>query len=141
MKQLLLLVASTLISTVTFAQCDKSFECKSVKAYFVKPNDERVEIEAESSVKFEKGKITLTISIQGNEATFYSKIDETEKCEWKEAFKEGISSFKVTTDKGAVQEKSVIKLIGKEGKLKVYFGSDPDDKGGMELIVKDIREL
>lgn len=63
-----------------------------------------------------------------------------EVCEWKEYLKNGKAVYKVSAGKGnGVQEDSVIKITGKDGKTTIYLGSDPDEKGGLELEISESK--
>jgi len=135
-----LLVCSVLLLSVTavFAQCDKKVVCKSKVGRFVMGATGSPEMSIEATIALDKDKIEISMVMEGQSMSIISTIKSVEVCEWKEYLKNGQSVYKVSANKGGgTSEDAIIKVVAKDGKLTVYLGSDPDDKGGLELQISD----
>lgn len=139
MKRLLFIAILSLHFIAGFSQCDKKVSYKSISGRFVQGDTKHPDMALNATIQIDKEKIVFEISIGGNTMTTTSTIKTVETCDWKEYLKSGKSVYKVVTDKEGVFENSIIKVIGKDGKITIYFGSDPDDKGGLELDISDSK--
>lgn len=140
MKTLILTAVFVSFSVLSFAQCDKKATLKSLTGRFVQDGTRQDEMPFEATITINTEKIILATSAGGPSLTIANTINEVVTCQWKEFLKNGTTIYKVSTDKGnGVPEPSVIKLSSKDGKTTIYFGSDPDDKGGLELDISESR--
>ena len=140
MKYLFSITLALFFFVSAFGQCDTKFTSKSSVARFVNGDAKQNEMPIEATIAIDRGQIILNLSIGGKSATIINTIKEIEKCEWKEFLKNGQAIYKVTTDKGdGYPEDSIVKITGRDGKATIYFGSDPDDKGGLELDMAEIK--
>lgn len=140
MKHLFSIVILLFFFASAFGQCDTQFTSITSVGQFVNGDAKQTDMSIEATMAIDKEKIVLNISIGGKDATIVNTIKEIKNCEWKEFLKNGQAIYKVTTDKGDGNlEESIVKITGKDGKTTIYFGSDPDDKGGLELDMKEIK--
>lgn len=132
-------IAVTLLSFVFFSsygQCEKKSICKSVVGHFVNGGNKQEDMQLEATITIDKENIIINANMGGQDLTITNKINSVESCEWDEYLKKGKSIYRVSTNKGGnIWENSIIKIIGKDGKLTIYLGSDPDEKGGLEFDI------
>lgn len=138
-----LFLLTSLFATLSFyshAQCDRSLILQSTNGRFVKGNDRQQDMILEATAQVSKEKIVFIISMNGKTSTITNTINSS-SCDWQDFLVNGNTEYKVTTDKGdGHPEASVIRLISKNGKSTLYFGSDPDKKGGLELDVFEVKQ-
>jgi hypothetical protein len=136
MKRLIFITILSFFFASTFGQCDKKSTSKSSVGRFIQGDTKQEDMPVEATIIIDKKMIVLNALIGGQTITISNTIKTVEICNWKEYLKNGQSVYKVSTDKGnGVIESSIIKITGKDGKTTIYFGSDPDEKGGLELEI------
>lgn len=139
MKLFILTTLFAAFSLHVSAQCDHTVILQSTNGRFVNGKDRQSDMPLEATVQVFKDKIVLTLSINGRNSMITSKIDQV-NCDWQDFLVNGNTEYKVTTDKGdGHPEASLIRLISRNGKSTIYFGSDPDKKGGLELDVLEVK--
>lgn len=136
MKRLIFSSILLFIFASSFGQCEKKSTSKSSIGRFVQGDTKQEDMPLEATITIDKKMIVLNALIGGQTMTISNTIKTIEICNWKEYLKNGQSIYRVSTDKGnGVFESSIIKITGKDGKTTIYFGSDPDEKGGLELEI------
>ncbi len=134
---LTILFSSLFVAAI--GQCDQKATLTSKFGRFIQGDSRQSEMPINAIIKIDNEKILLILSMGSQSMTVTNTIKKREICEWKEYLKNGQSIYKVTSDKGdGIAEDSVIKINGKDGKTTIYFGSDPDEKGGIELNISEI---
>ena len=122
------------------AQCDRSVILQSVTGRSVQGDTRDRDMTIEATAQVSKEKIVLIITLGGKTSTITNTINQVTTCDWKEYLVNGKTIYKVTTDKGdGHTEPSIIRLTSKNGKTTMYFGSDPDTDGGLELDVTETK--
>jgi len=140
MKLFILTAFLSVMTIAASAQCDHEVILQSTTGRFVDGDKKDSDKNIEATIRVSKDKFVLLLTIAGETSTITNTIDKVTACDWKEFLVNGKSAFKVTTDKGdGKKEPSVIRLNSKNGKTTIYFGSDPDDKGGLELDVDEVK--
>lgn len=133
------IIIITLLSFVFFSsygQCERKSICKSSVGRFVIGDNKQEEMQLEATITIDKENIVINANIGGQATTITNKINSVDSCKWDEYLKTGKSIYRVSTNKGNnVLENSIIKITGTAGKLTIYFGSDPDEKGGLEFEI------
>jgi hypothetical protein len=140
MKRLIFIAILSFFCASSFGQCEeKSTQISSV-GRFVQGDSKQGDMLLEAKITIDKEMIILNAIIGGQTMTISNTIKSIEICNWKEYLKTGQSVYKVSTEKGpGVIENSIIKITGKDGKTTIYFGSDPDEKGGLELEISESK--
>ena len=140
MKLLILLSFFSAISFTASAQCDRSVILQSTNGRFAKGDNRESDMTIEATAQVSKEKIVLIITLGGKTSTITNTINQVSTCDWKEYLVNGKTIYKVTTDKGdGHSEASIIRLTSKNGKTTMYFGSDPDTDGGLELDMTESK--
>ena len=124
MKNILFVILALLLAGKgAIAQCDKKMIAHSEKQEMLNEQGEMVDGK-DDNIAFEFTKEKISITIQGIDQPMIGTIKES-TCEWKDAFKNGKSFFKVdyaypngNTGVGSVE------IEGKEGKILLYVIMD-----------------
>lgn len=141
MNRIMFIVILSMGFTAAIGQCDKSATCKAVKGRFIQKDATQNDLPINATITIDKSKIVLIVKVGGQSMSITNTIKIIESCEWIDYLKSGSAIYKVSTDKGdgGILEDSIIKITGKEGKTTIYFASDPDERGGIEMELSEIK--
>lgn len=118
MQNIILALAITLFTSVaSFGQCDKKVKWQAAKAELIDENGNVVDTKEGSIVITTDAKTVRFEILESENETAEGTVSET-TCEWKDAFKNGKSTYKanMTSNRGDTQSASFV-IEGKDGKL------------------------
>jgi hypothetical protein len=134
MQNIILALVITLFTSVaSFAQCDKKVKWQAAKAELVD--------ESGNVVDTKEGRIVITTDaktirfeiLESENETAEGTVSET-TCEWKEAFKNGKSTYKAAmTGRNGDSQNASITVEGKDGKVKLTL--ELEKLNGKKVII------
>ncbi|WP_133475420.1 hypothetical protein [Sediminibacterium goheungense] len=140
MKKLCMLGVFIGASLTGFTQCEKASVSKTSTGRFIQENAKQPDFPFEGTVTIGNGKIILNGNIAGQPLSISNTISNVALCNWKEYLQNGQAVYKVSTDKGNGNlENSIITITGKDGKVKILFTSESDEKSGLELDIVETQ--
>ena len=117
----LLITTFSLLTQLTFAQCDKDFLLNFNEITEIRGTSNSV-MKAEGTISFSKDKIFIKAIMNGNEKLITSQVRNAD-CKWDTFLKNGKTVYSLFAGKRTDDPKDEASLIleGVNGKLKVIF--------------------
>lgn len=137
MQNIILAFAIVLLTSVsTFAQCDKKVKWQATKAEMLDESGTVVDTK-QGTINITTDSKNITLEIVEEPGDKLEGTISEHKCEWKEAFKNGKTSFKATLNNPNGETKAAtFNIEGKDGKLIITFQLERMDGKTIRIAVE-----
>jgi hypothetical protein len=137
MQNIILAFAIVLLTSVsTFAQCDKKVKWQATKAEMLDQSGTVVDTK-QGTINITTDSKNITLEIEGEPGDKLEGTISEHSCEWKEAFKNGKTSFKATLNKtNGETSAATFNIEGKDGKLTINLKLDRMDGKTVRITVE-----
>jgi hypothetical protein len=134
MQNIILALVITLFTSIaSFAQCDKKVKWQAAKAEMVDENGNVVDTK-EGKIVITTDAKTIRFEIQESENETAEGAVSESTCEWKEAFKNGKTTYKASmTGRNGDSQNASFTIEGKDGKVKLTL--ELEKLGGKKIII------
>lgn len=138
MKKIFLLLPVVFFSLLSVAQCDKTVTFKCYKGREIKNGSAQQEVPFEVNMSIDKGKINITMAMDGNSATMDGEVKEVVSCEWTEYLQQGKTQYKANVNNGdGVTVAAIIEIESNNGQTKITLGTQGDATSQLQLDVEN----